>query len=627
VNPVQDFSATAAGIAHGLSHALGLSVQVQEGASPHTDCSGTLVVPPPASDKPADVVAWHGLLDHESAHVLYTSDPGNTLKTEAGDAADALNLLEDCRVNHKLAASYLGTKSNLKAAYAHTRARIPADGLPGHYMRAIAAAAAISPDTQGCFRDLAPASESAERAGWDIAEAWGLRNREAILGAPSARALIPLARELQAIIAAEPGKPEDGKPEDGKPEDGKPEDGKPEDGKPEDGKPEDGKPEDGKPEDGKPEDGKPEDGKPEDGKPEDGKPEDGKPEDGKPGDPGAGLDAGDPKPSTAPPKPFNPLDLSSVAEKPEGSKKTAPRVVQGRADLGPVSADREGVSIRRDEAPLARYVFAQGAGIAADLRTAVQTRTSRRRIGEQEEGPSLDESTLADLAARVPGVKPWQSVTRGMYADTAVCIVLDGSGSMSNAPRDGTGHWPDGVPGGSRWDAACGAGAALALALASLPRTRAMVWATPNFTTERRGLISEDRSTAVLLSNWGGRPTVKDCETWTHVYPRAETECWASNIRLAIPILRAQRCARRIVVLITDGGLTHSDQTTKELPNADREAQAAGVEVYGVAWGSSANWQNKLPKSRTLQDNTLLPTRAWLRAVARLLLNNSTVKG
>jgi hypothetical protein len=592
----QDFSATAAGIAHGLSHALGLNVQVQHGACPHTDTTGVLVVPPPSSESQADVEAWHGLLDHESAHVLYTHDPKGDLKERAGDAAEALNWLEDCRINEKLAEKYHGCGANLRAAYRKTRHDAKPESWPPSATVAIGACCTISPAIVSPFQDCAPL-EGPGREAWDKAQAWGLANRDAILGAPSCESLIPLAQELTALMReADEAQPPPPPKEPGK---SKPEKGE---GKPEPS-PADSTKSEGESEGD--EETKPE--KPEgEGESKDQPTEEGKePE----GEASRGTTESAPKPDA------HPLDISRVAEsdKPRTSSMSTSR--QGRADLRKFASDTaRGIVIGwGSSTPLVEQVYNQGAGIAADLRTAVQTRTHKRRLGEQDEGQTLDESQLAGLAARIPGTRPWQSVTGGMYPDTAVAIVLDGSGSMRAAV-------PETV--GSRWHAACGAGAALANALAQIPRTKAIVWGTPNYSEEKRGMFKEERSTAILLSDWGQRPTLKDANRWAQVYPSSETECWASNVRLAIPLLRAQPCKRRIVLLITDGDLTHSDQR-KELSNADKQAQALGVEVYGVAWGPVADWQGKIPKERTLQDPTPLPTRAWLRAVARLLLKGS----
>ncbi len=117
--------ALASGISHGLSASLGLRVYVQQGATPRTD-GGTLIVPPPVSTSPKDVAAWHGYIDHECGHVVYTDREGGGIKAGlAPDEGMCLNILEDAYVNRRMADRFKGTAHNLKSVYDwHARKRL-----------------------------------------------------------------------------------------------------------------------------------------------------------------------------------------------------------------------------------------------------------------------------------------------------------------------------------------------------------------------------------------------------------------------------------------------------------------------------------------------------------------------
>ncbi len=266
---------------------------------------------------------------------------------------------------------------------------------------------------------------------------------------------------------------------------------------------------------------------------------------------------------------------------------------------------------------LAQRCAAMGKGLANDLRQAVQSKANRRRVGDQAEGQELDDASLADVARRTPGVRPFATMHRATYPDTALVIVVDGSGSMSaDIDYDASGG------GGRMWDAAIGAAHALAQGIAVVPRTTLEVWATPSY-GQTGGL---QRSDAVVLLPFGSKPKASDVQAWASIYPGAGTECWGTCVRAAARKLVARPETRKICILVTDGGLTGADNGSRDRSDlyvADHEAAAVGVEVYGVAWGTYAHFGKTLPPERCVESKELLPSRQWLKTIAGLLLKGA----
>lgn len=583
---LQQFDALASGIAHGLSRKLGLHIRIESGAVPNTDLEKTLTLPPPTSHSEKDLAAWHGLADHECAHVLYTDK--TALEGLTKDEAMTLNVLEDCTVSHKISQEYKGTGHNIRSAYSQIAEDMASKPMTPKCALYCGAMLGADPVTHAALAALQPADAQAQ-AEFARGKAFGERNRDKILNRERTADLIPLAREL--IEGKDSNQPQD-KPDKGE------------------------------------------------GDGDEGKPNG----DGKGSGKGKGKGDGEGK-ETGNGSGKGDSDNKEGEGEQEGKEERSPG--HGACDdsdapptmerLGKKIADK-GSRMARTQGGVARLykhnkipcvpqqgaltVGRMGRGLAGELRIAVQTRTNRRRIGNQDDGSDLDDDVLPDLARRQPDLHPYESRTRAMYPDTAIVLVLDGSGSMSSCVS------VEGVTESytSMFHCALGAGYAIAQGLALVPRTKFAVWTNDRHEREEIGAYQLAYSKVQVLSDFGKRPNEQDLGSWCRVSPAAGTECWGSCIRRATRELLKQKVKRRVVLLVTDGGLTGADtHRPSDITLADTVAQAHGVEVYGVAWGPSAYWNNSLPTDRVITESEVsTPSRDWLRKVSKLLLKGST---
>lgn len=488
----QPFAALGRGLANALCQEHGIRLILQPGANPQANLTErTLTLPPPVSLSPQDLQVWHGMVDHEVGHLLLT-DPDT-------DTTLALNILEDCRINHIMAQRYLGSGSNIAALYRHSASQPIPPGAAADPRRAA---------RWGVLRGLMPhhvppLPADAHHRGAE-AKAWGRAHAGAVTSAPDTASLLPLAAELAKLLDEE-------------------------------------------------------------------------------------------EQSESAPLPWeNPSEHI-----PTGAGTGT--VLATRIVALPQS-QRNRFDTADARATLAAAIRL-GQGLAAEARQAVLAATFRGRARRQRTGSRLDAGAFPAIVAGDRDPRPWQRKGAPLTdPDTAVGIVVDGSGSMTNCDRV--------IP-------ALSALSALVTALAGVPRVQLAAWT--NWATDGDPDEGEDVTQYLAqLLPWGGRITPARQAEWAKGAMKGGVESWAPLTSHLTPQLLARHARRRLLVLITDGEMDDNDKT--HLPTAAQAAEAAGVEVYVIAFGAAAKKAaDVLPPHRSFISPAEDPSREWIRTILRVL--------